>query len=103
MTHISHKEFETLNRLHVTERFNLCINLVVFRYVNNQCPNYLNEIFQTAPENNIQTKGSLLKLNCSFRKTNASQMTLSYIGSNIWSKTLTRLSKQKISTRLNII
>ena len=40
------------------ERFNQCINSIVFKYVNNQCPNYLNEVFQTAPENNIQTRGS---------------------------------------------
>ena len=42
----------------MTERFNQYINSIVFKYVNNQCPNYLNEVFQTAPENNIQTKGS---------------------------------------------
>ena len=42
MTHISHKEFETLNWLPVTERFNQCINSIVFKYVNNQCPKYLN-------------------------------------------------------------
>ena len=58
MTHISHKEFETLNWLPGTERFNQCINSIVFKYVNNQCPNYLNEVFQTASENNIQTRGS---------------------------------------------
>ena len=39
ITHISHKEFETMNWLPVTERFNQCINLIVFKYVNDQCPN----------------------------------------------------------------
>ena len=34
VAHISHKEFETLNWLPVTERFNQCI--IVFTYVNNQ-------------------------------------------------------------------
>ena len=87
MTHISHKEFETLNWLPVTERFNLCINSIVFKYVNNQCPNDLNKVIQTAPENNIQTRGSFLTLKCPFRKTNAVQMALSYIGPTIWSKT----------------
>ena len=95
MTHISHKEFETLNWLPVTERFNLCINSIVFKYVNNQCPNYLNEVFQTGPENKIQTRGSFLKLKCPFRKTSAGQMSLSYIGSTI--------TEQKISTLLNTI
>ena len=87
MTYISHKEFETLSWLPVTEIFNQCTNSVVFKYVDNQCPNYLNEVFQTALENNIQTRGSFLKLKCPFHKTNSGQMALSYIGTTIWSKT----------------
>ena len=47
---------------------------IVFKYVNNQCLNYLNEVFQTILENNIQTRGSLLKLKSVFRKTNADKM-----------------------------
>ena len=31
MTHISHKEFEILDWLPVTERFNQCINSIVFK------------------------------------------------------------------------
>ena len=61
VAHISHKEFETLNWLPVTERFNQRINSIVSKYVNNQYPNYLNEVFRTAPENNIQSRGSFLK------------------------------------------
>ena len=86
MTHISHKEFEILHWLPVTKRFNQCIDSIIFKYVNNQCPNYLNEDFQTAPENNIQTIG-FLKLKCPFRKTKVGQMALPYIGLTIWSKT----------------
>ena len=95
MTHISHKEFGTLEWLIVTERFNQCINSTVFKYVNDQCPNYLNEVFQTAPETNIQTRGSFLKLKCPFRKTNAGQIALSYIGPTIWSNTLNALKWTK--------
>ena len=62
MTHKSHKEFETLNFLPVTERFNQCINSIVFKYVNDQCPNYLNEVCRRALENNIQTRGNFQKL-----------------------------------------
>ena len=87
MTHISHKEFEIVNWLPVNERFDQCIYSIVFKYVNNQCSNYLNEVFQTAPENNIHSRGSFLKLKCPFRKTKAGQMALSYIGPIIWSKT----------------
>ena len=93
MTHISHKEFETLNWLPVTERFNQCINSIVFKYVNDQCPNYLNEVFQTAPENNIQTRGSFLKL-----KWRCLTLVQPY-----GAKPLARLNGQKILTRLNII
>ena len=68
MIHISHKEFETL--LPMTERFNQCINLIVFKYVNDQWPNYLHEVSQTAPENYIRTRESFRKLKCPFRITN---------------------------------
>ena len=63
--------------------------------VNNQCSNYLNEVFQTAPENNIQTRGSFLKLKYPFRKTNAGQMALSYTGPTLWSKTRNMLKRTK--------
>ena len=95
MAHISHKEFETLNWLPTTERFNQCINSIVLKYVNNQCSNYLNEVFQTAPHNNTQTRESFLKLKCPFRKTNAGQMALSYIGPITWSKTPDTLKRTK--------
>ena len=55
----------------------------------------INEVFQTAPENNIQTRGSFQKLKCPFRKTNAGQMALSYIGTTIWSKTPEALKQTK--------
>ena len=98
MTHISHKEFATLNCLPVIERFNQCIDSIVLEYVNGQYLNYLNDVFQAAPENNIQTKGSFQKLKCPFRKTNCLALVQPYRA-----KTLRRLSEQKISTRLNII
>ena len=86
MMHIFHKEFETLNWLPVTERFNQGIDLIIFKYVNDQWFNYVNEVFQTALEKNIQTRGSFLKLKCLFHKTNADEMTLPYIGPAISSK-----------------
>ena len=95
MIHISHKECETLNWLPVTKRFNQCINSIVFKYVKDQCPNYLNEVFQTVPKNNIQTSGPFLKLKCPFRKTNAGQIAFSLIGPTIWSKTPDMLNRRK--------
>ena len=95
MTLISQKEFATLNWSPVAERFNHRSNPIIFKYINNQCPNYLNEVFQTAPENNIQTRASFLKLKYPFRKTNAGQMTLSYIGPTRWSKAADTLKQTK--------
>ena len=63
MKHISRKEFETLNWLPGTERFNQYINSVAFKYFNDQCPYYLDEFRQTALKTNIQTRGSFQKLN----------------------------------------
>ena len=56
ITHIYHKGFETLSWLLVSERFNQCINSIVFKYVNIQCPNYPNKVYETAPENIIQRR-----------------------------------------------
>ena len=95
MTHISHKGFKTLNWLPLIEIFSQCINSIVLKYNNDQCPKYLNEVFQTAPENNIKTRENFLKLKCPFRKTNAGQMALSYIGPTIWSKTPDTLKRTK--------
>ena len=101
MTHIFQKEFGTLNWLVVTERFNQCIRFIAFKYVNDQYPNYLNEVLQTAPENNIQTRGSFQKLKCTFRKTNAGQMALSYISPTIQSKTPETLKRTKSLNTFN--
>ena len=79
----------------MSERFNQCINSIVFKYVNDQCPNYLNEVFQTAPENNIHTRGNFVNLKRSFRKTNSGQMVLCYIGQTIWSKIPDMLKRTK--------
>ena len=56
MTHIDDKEFETLNWLPMTERFIQCIISIVFKYVNDKYSYHINEVFQTGPENNNQTR-----------------------------------------------
>ena len=64
----------------MTYRFKQCVNAIVFKYFNKQCPNYLNEVFHVAIENNFQLRGSFQKLKCPFRKTNTGLRPLSYIG-----------------------
>ena len=77
----------------MTYRFKQCVNTIVF---NEQCPNYLNEVFDdVAVENNFQLRGSFYKLKCPFRKTNTSQLALSYIGPTFWNKTPDTLKRTK--------
>ena len=45
--------------LPVAYRFKQCVNAIVFKYFNEQYPNYLNEVFDVAIENNFQLRGSL--------------------------------------------
>ena len=98
---LSHGEFECLNWLPITYRFKQCVNAIVFKYFNfnEQCPNYLNEVFDVAIENNFQFEGSFQKLKCSFCKTNTIQLTLSYIGPSFWNKALVTI---KHTNNLNI-
>ena len=60
LKYISHEEFECLNWLPVTYRFKQCVNTIVFKYFNEQCPSYLNEAFDV--KNNFQLRGSFQKL-----------------------------------------
>ena len=62
LKHISHEEFERLNWLHKTCRFKQCVNSIVFKYFNDQCPSYLNKFFDVTTESNFQLRGSFKKL-----------------------------------------
>ena len=53
LKHISLEDFERLNWLPVTYRLKQCVNVIVFEYFNEQCPNDLNEVFDVAIENNF--------------------------------------------------
>ena len=59
---------------------------IAFKYFNEQCPNYLNEVSHVATESNFQLKNSFQKIKCPFRKTNNSQCALSYVGPTFWNK-----------------
>ena len=45
MQHISLAEFRSTNWLPTKERVHQCINAITFKFVNKNCPFYLNEIF----------------------------------------------------------
>ena len=57
----------------------------MFKFINGNCPYYLNEVFQFAPEGNISLRNNFLKLK-RFRNTNTSQKLLSSIGPSFWNE-----------------
>ena len=62
------------------------VNSVAFKYFDNQCSRYLNEVFMKAPESISSLRNSYQKLQKPFRKTNTGQNTLTLIGPAVWSK-----------------
>ena len=85
----------------MTYRFKQCVSTTVFKYFNEQCPSYLNEVFDVAVENNFQLRCSFQKLKCPFHKINTGQLALSYIGLTFWNKTPDTLKLTK-NLRKNI-
>ena len=77
MSHISQKEFETINWLPIKERYNQCVNSIAFKYFHNQCPQYLNEVFLTTTESSSSLRNSYQKPQQPFHKTNNGQSALS--------------------------
>ena len=51
---ISHEEFEHLDWLHVTDRFKQYVSSIIFKYSNEECPSFLNEVFDLVTESNFQ-------------------------------------------------
>ena len=84
-----------LNWLPVTYRFKQCVYAIAFKYFNEHCPNYLNEVFDVAVENNFHLRGGFQKLKCPFRRTNTDQLALSYIGPTFWNKIPDTLKRTK--------
>ena len=84
--HISNEHFHKLNWLPINQRFQQCVTSTVFKFVQNKCPAYMNEVFRPAENMRINTRNSFLKLNHPFRKTSTGQKGLSYIGPAIWNR-----------------
>ena len=63
MPRISLKEFKDLNWLPVFNRFEQCVVSVVFKFINGNCPHYLKDVFEFAPEGNISFRNNFLNLN----------------------------------------
>ena len=70
----------------MTYRFKQCVNSIVFKYFNEQCPIYLNKVFNIATNSNIQLRAYFQKLKCPNKITNNGKFSLSYIGPIFWKK-----------------
>ena len=64
--HISNEHFQKLNWLPINQRFQQCVTSTVFKFVQNKCPAYMNEVFRPAENMRINTRNSFLKLNHPF-------------------------------------
>ena len=67
-------------RLPVINRFEQCAISIVFKFINGDCPYYLIEVFEFAPEGNVSLRNNFLKRKRPFRNTNTSHKALSFIG-----------------------
>ena len=81
---ISNERFHKLNWLPINQRSQQCVTSAVFKFVQNKCPAYMNEVFRSAENMRINKRNTSLNLNHPFRKTSTGQKGLSYIGPAIW-------------------
>ena len=78
-SHIGIKEFEQVNWLPVSKRFNQCIRSNAFKFFNENCPLYLYDLFKPSGKGQINTRSSVLKLKHPSMSTCSGQNTLSYL------------------------
>ena len=74
------------NWLPIKGRYNQCVNSIAFKYFDNQCPYYLNDVIMKAPESSSSLRNSYHKFQQPFHKTNTGQNVLSFIGPALWNK-----------------
>ena len=86
MSHISKKEFETVNWLPIKEKYKQRVNSIALKFFDNQCPHYLNVVFIKALESNLSLRNSYQKVQKPFLKTSTGQNALSFIDPALWNK-----------------
>ena len=78
--HISNEHFQKLNWLPINQRFKQCVTSIVFKFVQNKCSAYVNEVFSSAENIRINARNSYLELSHPFWKTSTGQNGLSLLG-----------------------
>ena len=56
----------------------------IFKFQNDQCPNYFDELFCSVGENGVITRSPNKKLKLTFQKTKLGIQSLSYVSPNTW-------------------
>ena len=93
--HTSNEHFRKLKWLPINQKFEQCVTSIVFKFVQNKCLAYMNEVFRPAENIRINTRNSYLKLRHPFRKNSTGQNGFSYIGPAIWNRIPETLEKTK--------
>ena len=65
---ISNEHFQKLNWPPINQRFKECVTSTVFKFVQNKCPAYMNEVFRSTENIRKNTKNNYLKVKPSFSK-----------------------------------
>ena len=74
---------------------NQCVSSIAFKYFDNHCPHYLNEVFMKALESSSSLRNSYQKLQQPFRKTSTGQNALPLIVSALWNKVHEEIKEQQ--------
>ena len=97
-SHIGIIEFEQINWLPFSERFNQCICSNAFKFFNENCPLYLHDLYKPSGQDQINTRSSVLKLKHPSRSSCSGQNALSCLTPTVWNNLPTCL---KLSNTLN--
>ena len=86
MSRICVNEFLQLNWLNIHDIYLQFIVSDIFKFYNNQCPDYLNEVFCPVDNNGVAKCCCNKKLKWPFHKSKLGMQSLSYIGPSTWNK-----------------
>ena len=86
MSRICVNEFIELNCLNDHDRYLQFIVSDVFKFYNNHCLDYFNEVFCSVYDNRVAMRCCNKKLKLSFCKSKLGMQSLSYVGPSTWNK-----------------
>ena len=86
MFRICVNEFLELNWLNVRDRYLQFIVFDIFKFYNNQCRDYFNEVFYPVDDNGVATSCCNKKIKLTFHNSKLGMQSLSYVGDSTWNK-----------------